>query len=401
MDPMSRFSPFPGLRYSPAHDLAEVTAPPYDVIDDAERAALAASHAHNAVHIDLPVEVDGVDRYSAARDLLARWVDDGVLVRDPEPRFYGYRMSFTDTAGRSRRSTGVLGALTLAAPGEGPILPHEHTTPKAKSDRLDLLRATATNLSPIWGLSPAQGLTAAIGDPPAEAPTWTDDDGVTHTLWVIDAPDRQQAISNAVDSRPVVVADGHHRYETSLQYRDERRAASPDGDAGDAEAAMVLVVELVADELTVLPIHRMLDGLAPDLELGSALGSWFDVGDEVTASDTLLDEMVDGGFLVLVEPGRLRAMRPRPGVFDHLVDLDTVRLDAALADVGTHEVSYQHGIDNVMRAVDDGRARAGVLVRPATIAQIAATADGGERMPPKTTFFHPKPKTGLVFRSTI
>jgi uncharacterized protein (DUF1015 family) len=397
---MARFSPFPGLRYAPAHDLAAVTAPPYDVIDDVQRAALGDRHPHNAVHVDLPLERDGAERYRAARDLFAEWVESGVLVRDPEPRFYAYRMSFTDPAGRSRRSTGVLGALTLAAPGDGPILPHEHTTPKAKSDRLDLLRATGVNLSPIWGLSPTVGLTDAIGEPPATADHWTDEDGITHTLWSITDPDRQQAISDLVDANPVVIADGHHRYETSLQYRDERRSASSTADAGEAEEAMVLMVELVADELTVLPIHRLLDSLPAGTDLVAVLDPWFQVGDQIVVSAGLLDEMVSGGFLVLVEPDRLLALAPRPGRFDHLVDLDTVRLDAALAGVPEIELAYQHGIDNVVAAVRDGRAAAGVLVRPATVDQIRATADGGERMPPKTTFFHPKPKTGLVFRTT-
>lgn len=394
---MARFSPFPGLRYSPAHDLGAVTSPPYDVIDDAARAALAGRHEHNAVHIDLPVEQDGLDRYAAADALLRRWRHDGVLVHDPEPRFYGYRMSFVDPAGRARRCTGVLGALTLAAPGDGPILPHEHTTPKAKSDRLDLLRATGTNLSPIWGLSPTDGLTDAIGEPGPDAQHWTDDDGIEHVLWSITDAERQRRITEAVDANPVVIADGHHRYETSLQYRDERRTETG-GDAGEAEAAMVFVVELVADELTVLPIHRLLE-VPAGTDLAAALDPWFEVGAEVEASPALLDQMVAGGHLVLVEADRLRALTPRPGRFDGLVDLDTVRLDAALADLDV-ELTYQHGIDHVVDAVRAGRADAGVLVRPATVDQIRATADGGERMPPKTTFFHPKPRTGLVFRTT-
>jgi uncharacterized protein (DUF1015 family) len=395
---MARFSPFPGLRYADDRDLGAVTAPPYDVLDDAARDAEARRDEHNAVHVDLPLERDGLDRYRAAAELFGRWQDEGVLVRDPEPRFYGYRMTFTDPSGRARRCTGVIGALTLSAPGEGHILPHEHTTPKAKSDRLDLLRATGVNLSPIWGLSPTSGLTEAIGEPGSDARTWTDDDGISHVLWTIDDAGRQRRISEAVDANPVVIADGHHRFETSLLYRDERRAESG-GDAGEAEAAMVFVVELVADELTVLPIHRLLDP-APGTDLAAGLDPWFEVGGPVGDTPTLLDEMIEGGYLVLVEPDGLRRLTPRPGRFDDLADLDTVRLDAALASIGDVTVTYQHGIDHVVDAVRGGRAAAGVLVRPASIDQIRATADGGERMPPKTTFFHPKPKTGLVFRTT-
>ncbi|MFP4511567.1 MAG: DUF1015 family protein [Acidimicrobiales bacterium] len=396
---MPRFSPFPAARYDTSRlDLSTVTSPPYDVIDDVERAGLAARDPANAVHIDLPVETDQLDRYQAARAQLDEWLDSGVLVRETAPAFYGYRMSFVDAAGRTHRSTGVFGALELSGPGEGHLLPHEHTTPKARSDRLDLLRACEANLSAIWGLSPSVGLTAAIGEPEPDAHTWSDDDGIDHTMWVIRDPDQMGAISAAVQANPVVIADGHHRYETSLQYRDERRAASSDGSAGDAEAAMFLVVELVADELVVLPIHRLINGLDTVDGLADRLAAWFEVGEDVDPTPTLLDQMIELGHLVLVEPGRLRALHPRPGAFDHVRDLDTVRLDTALAGIGEVELSYQHGIDNVVRAVEDRAAQAGVLVRPVTVDQIAATADGGERMPPKTTFFHPKPRTGVVFR---
>jgi uncharacterized protein (DUF1015 family) len=394
---MPRFSPFPGARFHPSLDLAEVTSPPYDVIDDEDRARLAARHEANAVHVDLPVAGDGLDPYPAARRRFDDWLDGGVLVRDGSPVFYGYRMSFTDPAGRTRRSTGVLGALELSAPGEGHLLPHEHTTPKAKSDRLEMLRFCEANLSPIWGLSPTTGLTDAIGEPDAEARTWTDDDGIDHTVWVIDDPDRQRRIAAAVEANPVVIADGHHRYETSLQHRDEQREATG-GDAGDAESALFLIVELVADELAVLPIHRLLTGLAPGTDLAASVGDWFEVADDLDADPALVDRMVADGHLALVEPGRIRALRPRPGVFDQVRDLDTVRLDTALEDLDAVEVTYQHGVDHVVRAVEGGRAQAGVLVRPVTVEQIAATADGGERMPPKSTFFHPKPRTGVVFR---
>lgn len=396
---MPAFSPFAGIRFDPQHaSLADLTAPPYDVIDDAGRARFAARHPHNAVHIDLPVDTDGIDRYQVACDLVHRWQDEGVLVREPAPVFYGYRMSFTDPAGRHRHTTGVIGELVLSRPGEGDILPHEHTTPKAKSDRLEMLRSCRMNLSCIWGLTPAEGLTALVGAPGPEDPTWTDDEGVEHSLWVIDDPDTIAAISAAVGGHPVVIADGHHRYETSVAYRDERRE-SDGGDAGAAEATMVFVVELVADELTVRPIHRLVDGLAPGTDLAATLDPWFSVEDEVALDESTVDRMVESGTLVLVEPGRARRLRPRPGAFEGIRDLDSSRVDAALAGLPGHELRYQHGVAEVAAAVADGSAQAGILVRPATVEAISATADGGERMPPKTTFFHPKPRTGQVFRS--
>ena len=399
MGSMPPFSPFRGIRYSAdAGSLADLTAPPYDVVDDEQRALLAARDPHNAVHLDLPVDTDGVDRYQVACRLLHEWLDDGTLRRDDEPAFYGYRMSFTDPAGRRRHTTGVIGALELSRPDEGRILPHEHTTPKAKSDRLEMLRSCRANLSPIWGLTPAQGLTALLGAPTSADPSWTDDDGVEHSLWVIDDADRVARISEAVASRPLVIADGHHRYETSLAYRDERRE-SDRGEAGDAEATMAYVVELVADELTVLPIHRLVSGLPAGTDIADALGPWFEVGAGVELGPTTVDQMVDAGTLVLVERSGARELRPRPEAFAQVRDLDTSRVDAALGGLPSHELRYQHGVDEVARAVAEGSADAGILVRPATVDAIAATADGGERMPPKTTFFHPKPRTGPVFRS--
>jgi uncharacterized protein (DUF1015 family) len=398
---MPDFSPFAGVRYDTADaDLGELTAPPYDVIDDADRAALAARHTHNAVHLDLPVDdPDGTDRYAAACRLLHRWLDEGVLTTEDHDVFYGYRMSFTDAAGRHRHTTGVIGALTLSRPDEGSILPHEHTTPKAKSDRLQMLRSCRANLSAIWVLTPAP-ITDLVGGPAAGDPVWTDEDGTEHALWVIDEPDTVAALSAAVASRPVVVADGHHRYETSLAYRDERRAEAGGaaGSAGAAEATMALVVELVADELTVWPTHRIVSDLPDGFDVAAALDPWFEVDGPVELDGTTVDEMVGSGTLVLVQPGSAIALRPRPEAFAEVRDLDTSRVDAVLATLPDPSVRYHHDIDEVVRAVEAGDADAGILVRPATVEAIAETADGGERMPPKTTFFHPKPRTGPVFR---
>ncbi|MEO7573600.1 MAG: DUF1015 domain-containing protein, partial [Acidimicrobiales bacterium] len=183
---MARFEPFAGIRYDRGRsDLAQVIAPPYDVIDAAQRDALAERDPHNAVRIDLPAEADGDERYEVARSLLAEWAADGTLVVDDRPSFTLYRMTATDDAGVERRTTGVIGALELSPPGTD-ILPHEHTTKKAKSDRLDLLRSSRANTSAIWGLSLAKGLTDLLpvdGPPIADL---VDDEGVHHTIWMLD-----------------------------------------------------------------------------------------------------------------------------------------------------------------------------------------------------------------------
>jgi len=391
-----RFEPFPGVRYDlDRAAAADVTAPPYDVLDADDRASLVARHPQNVVVVDLPV--DGDDPYGDADRTFRRWLDEGVLVRD-EPSFYVYRMSFTDDAGVAHHTTGVVGALELSRPGEGGILPHEQTTKKAKTDRLDLLRATRANLSAVWGLSPAAGLSALLEADGAPTAAWTDDDGVDHAYWVVDDADRIAAIAAAIAAEPVVIADGHHRYETSLAYRDERRATDGDAPSGH-DLVMTYVVELVDDELTVLPIHRLISGLPADLDLAEALSPWFVVEPAPDPATATVAALVDRGALCLVGPSGGWWLTPRPEALAGTRDLDTSRLDAALADLPTHDLVFQHGIDNVVTRVGRGDAQWGVLLRPATVAQIVDIAHGGERMPPKTTFFHPKPRTGVVFRT--
>ena len=394
---MPSFEPFAGIRYDlDRSDPEVVTAPPYDVIDPDQRAALAALDPHNVVRIDLPT--DGDDPYATAGAAFAAWQDEGILVTD-RPSFYVYRMDTVDETGAPRHTTGVFGALELSRPGEGGILPHEHTTPKAKSDRLNLLRGARANLSAVWALSPAAGLTGLLETGEDPLATWSDGDGTVHSLWIVDDADRMAKISDTVSGQPVVIADGHHRFETSLAYRDEAREAAGGATGGPADAVLTYVVELAEEQLTVLPIHRLLSGLPDGFDLREALSSYFVVTPTGPVDPGILPAMIGQGFLVLVEPGRTSVLTPIPEAMAGLRDLDTVRLDAALAELPAHDLVFQHGIDNVVRAVERGDAQAGVLLRPATVKQITAIARGGERMPPKTTFFHPKPRTGVVFRS--
>lgn len=396
---MARFEPFRALRYDLDRvELPRVVSPPYDVIDDVLRAELAGRDPHNAVRIDLPVDEGGEDRYQVARRLLGEWTTDGVLATDAAPSFTVYRMGYVDDAGQPRHTTGIIGALELNPPGTD-ILPHEHTTPKAKSDRLDMLRSCRANLSAIWGLSLGKGLTDLLPIDQAPVADFVDEDGVQHTVWVVDDEATCAAISSSVAAQPVVIADGHHRFETSLAYRGEREAADTTGDAGAAALTMAYVVELVEDELTVRAIHRLIAGLPDGFDLVGALSPWFEPLGPPPDGLAVTAAMDDTAALCLVLPEGETLLRPRSDALADARDLDSARLDVALATLPEHQLTFQHGPDNVRAAVASGRAQAGVLLRPASIAQIDATAHGGERMPPKTTFFHPKPKTGLVFRS--
>ncbi len=373
----------------------DVLAPPYDVLTEADRAAYASRSLHNIVHLDVPIAPDG---YAEAHRLLDRWERDGSLVADPAPAFTAYRMSFTDELGRRRATTGVIGALELMRPGEGDVLPHERTTPKAKSDRLRLLQATAANLSAIWGLSLAHGLADLVAAAGGELMfDVTDEAGVRHEARRVDDPATVASIGRLVAAAPVVIADGHHRYETCLAYRSERRAAS--GDApGDYDLTMAYVVELAEEHLHVEAIHRLISGLAPDVDLTAVLDRHFVTAAAGAVGPRTLAEMLERGALCLVSPGGSGTfLTPRPGVFADVADLDSARLDHALRDV-SHDLSFQHGVDLVLESVRSGAAQAAVLLRPVPIATIEAFAHERRLMPPKSTFFAPKPKTGIVVR---
>lgn len=396
---MPRFEPFTGLRYRKGIDLDAVIAPPYDVIDESQREALANRSPYNAVHLELPVDEPGADRYQVAARLLAEWLDAGVLVADDTPSFSLYRMGFTDEHGRPRQTSGVIGALELSVPGGGDVLPHEHTTPKATRDRLALLGATEANLSPIWGLSLAKGLTGLVEPTGPPLARCTDESGTHHRLWRVSAPAMTDAISSVVASAPVVIADGHHRYETALAWRHQRLTAG--AGPGPHDLIMALVVELTESELAVRAIHRLLSGLDPSLDVMSAWSELFDAEPiEVGNADVASVMESAGGLALYLNDRSSFLLRPRAGAFPpDLPDLDAARIEHARTSLPAHQVAYHHDVAGLLATVDEQPGTAAVLLRPATVAQISATAERRDRMPPKTTYFHPKPRTGMVFRS--
>ena len=392
---MPRFEPFAGLRYDSSVPLDAVIAPPYDVVGSEQRARLALRHRANAIHVELPEDdpASGLDRYANAASLLERWVTEGVLLRDTVPVFYGYRM--TTPAGE--HTNGVIGALGCEPIG-GDILPHEQTIPKDRSDRLDLLRATRTNTSPIWGLSLTEGLALLYrhSEPPDAAAT--DDDGVLHELWIIDDPATIEAISLSVGSSPVVIADGHHRYETALTYQAERRAARDDR-RGDYDLVMALVVELAPDQLIVRPIHRMVRGAPDSMALLEAFEKWFDCVLAGPADEEVVTAAADSRALALVTSKDVWLLTPREGAYEAAdSDLDSSAVALAVDELPGAWTDYHHDWRTVAEAVMAGEADAAVLIRPVTVAQIGEWAHARRRMPPKSTYFHPKPRTGMVFR---
>ncbi len=300
--------------------------------------------------------------------------------------------------GRARDIAGVLGGLEVVDEGAGGVLPHERVTPKASTDRLDLTRATQANLSPVWGLSLASGLTALLAEPGEPVASVTVD-GVDHVIERVSDPERVRAIADKVGSDDVLIADGHHRYGISRTYRDEVRAANGN-QPNPADDTLAFVNELVADQLSVEAIHRLYHDVSFD-DLVAALDTCFERTDAGAPGGDTLATMDDDGVLCLVGPdGAAQWLTPTAGVFDGVRSLDGAWLEHALADVA-HSVTYQHGVDHVVDAVTSGAAVGAVLIRPVSVAEIERTAREGALMPPKSTFFTPKLRTGLVIRSLV
>ncbi|MFM9173575.1 MAG: DUF1015 family protein, partial [Acidimicrobiaceae bacterium] len=383
-----QFEPFRALRYSAKYSLGDVCAQPYDVQSDADRESYANRSTHNIVHLDLPV---GPDAYREAAKNLSSWIESGALQLDAEPSFTLYRMKFVDTAGRARETVGVIGALRIEEPNSKKVLPHEQTTPKAKTDRLDLTRATQANLSPIWGLSLTPQLSTAFVEPGELLGAFTDEIGVQHIVERVSNRARCAVISKLIAQHPVVIADGHHRYAISRTYRDENPQLN------DAKSTLCYINELIDEQLSVAAIHR----LYSDVEIGELLAQlqkYFDVIDLPTLTPAIIAKMSQDSHLTFVAPtGQAKSLKPKPEMFAGVRNLDSVFLEHALADIDK-SVSYQHGFTEVTTQLKTGKYTAAILIRPVSVAEIQRTAAEGILMPPQSTFFTPKLQTGLAIR---
>jgi len=390
-----RFEPFQALRYGSSIKLNDVCSPPYDVLSDADRLALANRHENNIVHIDMPLAPSG-NAYEHAASVLTQWIGNGVMVRDNVPSFTLYRMQFTDSTGKPRNVVGVIGALEVVDERAGGVLPHERTTPKAKTDRLELTRATDANLSPVWGLSLANGLSNLLAEPGELVGSVIDDLGVIHSVERVEDGARIAAISSAISAHPVVIADGHHRYAISRTYRDETRERLNSKSSG-AELTMTYVNELIDEQLSVAAIHRLYQDISYK-ELAAALSPFFTITDADPVGPTTLSQMNERSSLCLVaKTGRTHWLTPIAEKFTGVRNLDSAYLEHALSNV-QHEVRYQHGVTEVQHELQTSDATAAILIRPVSVAEIQRTANEGLLMPPKSTFFTPKLRTGFVLR---
>jgi uncharacterized protein (DUF1015 family) len=419
---MAEVQPLKTLRYeqSVVGPLEGVIAPPYDVIDAELRAELVSKSPYNVVEIDLPVADDGGDRYLHAETLLDHWRTQGALVQEDEPAFWALDQHYAAPDGSQQRRRGFFARVRVEEYGAGRIRPHERTHPGPKEDRLRLTRATRANLSPIFSLfpDPSGAAAAALEQAATKAPfaSAADHEGTVNTLWRIADPDRVAALQAALADAELLIADGHHRYETARVYADEI------GGEGDHRYVLMFLCSLSDPGLLVFPTHRLLSGLKDDSAKQEAIRDTLKRDFEVQPVEREQLEPA-GDARGRVQLGYMDSFHHQPylltlkdqsiadaaleGMPEPYRGLDTAVLEAIVLkgalgmsedDISHLEgLSYSKSFDDALDAVESGRCDAGFFMRGTPVEQVGEVAQAGVSMPPKSTYFYPKIPTGLIF----
>lgn len=431
---MADVTSFRGWRYdvSQVGDLSDVTCPPYDVIDADFQEKLYQQHPCNVIRLELnrdePGDPNTDERYSRASSFLHRWQQQGVLLQERDPAVYAYHQVFT-WEGQTYTRRGFMARIRLERFGEGKVFPHEQTLSGPKLDRLKLLRACQVNFSPIFGLYPDDG--GAVQKPledailtltPLEA---TDHLGVLHRLWPVSDLATIQAVHQKIFDKPVFIADGHHRYETAVNYRDELAAAGKLGGPDTSpNFALMHFVGMSDPGLVILPTHRLVTGvgdltaeqvekaLAPNFKTrvvgegpAAAKEAWEEI--EIDGSQNVLGfgtkkdnkwivaQLTDGSPMKTLAANQSDAWRSLAVSLLHKLVLEHL-LPKAIPSAAA-ACKYVHQLDEVLTAQKNNECQLGCLVPPATINHVEQIAAQLEKMPPKSTYFYPKLQTGLVF----
>jgi uncharacterized protein (DUF1015 family) len=408
---MAEIKPLPALHYNLAAvpSLADVTAPPYDVIDARMRASLLARSPLNVVEIDLPQAPSGGDPYEHAAETLEAWTLDGVVTADREPAIWALTQDYAIPDGSRRTRRGLLARVRVTDYGPGLVRPHERTHPRPREDRLRLTRATRHNLSAIFALHPRSAWDVIephlAGEPWGEV---TDDDGTVHRAWRIAGAEVHEAVAAELADAELLIADGHHRYETARIYADEV------GGDGPHRYTLMCLVSLEDPGLTILGTHRLLAGVSAEL-LDRGVREHFEV--EEVAGHQADPAAIEGvgvyGFFDRERALRLRlrdtaaadaALEGRSQAYRRLdaAILEELVLKGALGmsadDIEAGRgLAYAKGIEEARSAIREGNSDAAFLLRPTPVSQVREVAAAGETMPPKSTFFFPKLLTGIVF----
>jgi uncharacterized protein (DUF1015 family) len=414
---MADIEPLRALHYNleKTGALQDVIAPPYDVIDAEQRAELERRSPYNVVRIDLP---QGDDPYQTAARELAAWREQNVIVQDEKPALWALEQDYTGPNGRRHTRRGFLARVRVDDYGPGRIRPHERTHPGPKEDRLRLTRATRANLSPIFSLfsDPAGAAWRAL-EPSTRSTPWgeaTDEDGTEDRLWRITDEDVISAVKDAITGAELLIADGHHRYETARSYAEEV------GGEGSHRYVLMDLVALQDPGLTVFPTHRLLKNLTTDQQeaLADAIRRHFDIK-ELKSTDQLAPEddaqavrmgYIDSHFrqpLMLTLKDHAAVDAALPGRSESYRNLDTAVLEALILkgalgrtddDIDhLNQLGYARDSAEALELVTHGDYDAAFLMAPVPIERVQAIAAAGESMPPKSTYFFPKVPTGLVF----
>jgi uncharacterized protein (DUF1015 family) len=415
---MAEIQPLRALHYEleTTGGLQPVVAPPYDVISAEQRIELAARSQYNVVRIDLPA--GNGDRYERAAELLSTWENERAVVRDEQPAIWALEQDYTGPDGQARTRQGFFARVRVEDYGPSRIRPHERTHPGPKEDRLKLTRATGANLSPIFSLysDPGGAARDAIDAARDGSAPWgeaTDEDATKSRLWRVGDHRAIDAFRRATSGAELLIADGHHRYETARVYADEV------GGEGPHRYVLMCLVALEDPGLTVFPTHRLVRGLTPNQHeaLATAIRRDFEVEglDDTSqlspaAGDVVRIGYIDAHFrrpfmLTLKDPGIADAALP-----DHAEPyrrLDTAVLEALIlkGTLGMTDAAIDHldGLgyardhDHALELVDTGAFDAAFFMAPTPVERVRAVAAAGESMPPKSTYFFPKVPTGLVF----
>jgi uncharacterized protein (DUF1015 family) len=419
---MAEIEPLRALHYDLAKvvDLANVVAPPYDVIDAPQREELLRRSPYNVVAVDLPhAESGGRNAYEAAGDLFEAWQLQGAVVRDEQPAIWAHTQAYVGPDGVAQTRRGFFCRVRIEEYGPGGVRPHERTHPGPKEDRLRLTRATRVNMSPIFSLysDPQRKAWAAL-EPLTEQAPWgeaKDAEGTLHRIWRVTQPEAIAAVQEATRGRELLIADGHHRYETARAYAQEIG-----GDVeGEHQYVLMCLVALEDPGLTVFPTHRLLRGLdaARWERLTETLQRDFEVT-EVPAAELAPPPgtgPLEMGYIdsQAKRPRRLTlkdqaiadtALGGHAAAYRHLDTgvLEALLLKEALGlsddDIShLHDFGYARNAEQAMELVRSGEYDVAFVMRPTPVAQVRDVADAGENMPPKSTFFFPKLLTGLLF----
>jgi uncharacterized protein (DUF1015 family) len=423
---MADVRPLNALHYDLAKvgSLDAVLAPPYDVIDAAGRARLLQRSPHNAVAIDLPKPFDPADPdsdpsddpYEGAARTIDAWRAEGVLAADAEPAFWALTQDYTAPDGTAHSRHGILARVRVEDYETGTVRPHERTHPGPLEDRLELTRATRLNLSPIFSLSTADAW--PLVEPALDAEPWgeaTDEDGTVNRVWRVGDLEVVAAVQERLAGAELLIADGHHRYETARAYRDEI------GGEGPHDYTLMALTGLDDPGLLVFPTHRLLSGFADDPErqqrLGAGLRELFDVTEVPTTEIDPAGEQGVGVFglydsfhkqafrLRLKDTAELdRRLEGMPEAYRRLDSaiLETLVLKG-LAGMSDHDIDARNGLEyaksvpDALAQVDGGAFDVAFVQRPVPVEQVKAVAETDANMPPKSTYFFPKVMTGMVF----